>query len=86
MDYNFWNTDINIICITETWYKSALDDNVCNLESYSIFRPDRDDAIRGGGIAIYYRKVVKPAMVMKSTANEDVEFLGRSLALIMISA
>ena len=34
MDYNFSNTDINIICITETWYKSALDDNVCNLQNY----------------------------------------------------
>ena len=62
MDCNFSNTDVNI---TKAWYKSALDNNVCNLQNYSIFRHERDDAIRGGGIAIYYRKGMKPAMFMK---------------------
>ena len=42
MDYHFSNTDVNISCITKTLYKSAFD--------------DRDDAIRGGGIAMYYRR------------------------------
>lgn len=40
----------NIAGITETWFKSS---SIANINGYSLYRKDRSDGRRGGGVALY---------------------------------
>lgn len=39
--------------MTETWFTSAIDDDLTQIQGYSLFRNDRNDSRRGGGTAVY---------------------------------
>ena len=69
-------TELNIICITESWFRSSFTDNLCELKNYFLLRHDRQKDSRGGGIAVYCRIGLKATIVMKSTLDTSVEYLG----------
>ena len=69
-------TELNIICITESWFRSSFTDNLCELKNYFLLRHDRQKDSRGGGIAVYCRIGLKATIVMKSTLVSSVEYLG----------
>ncbi|XP_065679842.1 uncharacterized protein LOC136094153 [Hydra vulgaris] len=46
--------DYHVIAISETWFRN---DSVPNIDGYSLYRKDRLDGRRGGGVAIYITDV-----------------------------
>ena len=76
MDYHILPTSIDIVCVTETWFKKSIVDNQYCLQNYSLMRRDRVTGNRGGGIAIYYKKRLNLTLVMISDDDDNVEFMG----------
>ena len=46
---------IGIIAVTETWLTSSVPDSAVSVPFFSIFRNDRENQRRGGGVAVYVR-------------------------------
>lgn len=69
----FENSDIDIICITETWLNCDLNDSNFKINGYRLFRNDRKHG-RGGGIAIYCKDDLN-VQVVKCSLGGAVEFL-----------
>ena len=49
---------IDICCITETWLKDTIDDNVINIQNYQLLWKDRIHA-QHGGVALYVKDNIK---------------------------
>lgn len=45
-------TNVDVMCITETWLDEHISNDVINVDGYSIIRKDRKDK-KGGGVLIY---------------------------------
>ena len=55
-----YTNDGNIIFmnLTETWLTKAITDEDADIEGFNMYRCDRTDNIKGGGVAIYmYNKL-----------------------------
>ena len=52
--------NIDILCITETWFLPSMDDSLVNIQFYNIFRHDHG---RGGGACIYVRDCFKVVQI-----------------------
>ena len=50
--------DIDVACITETWFREYMDDTSLALEGFCLERKDRDHR-RGGGVACYIRNDIE---------------------------
>ena len=50
--------DIDVACITETWFREYMDDTSLALEGFCLERKDRDHR-RGGGVARYIRNDIE---------------------------
>lgn len=71
--YIFVSSNIDVICISETWFKPEISDACYNLPGYHLFRADR---IRhAGGVGIYTKNNLKCKLIDKSTADDPIEFL-----------
>lgn len=53
---------IDILCVTETWLESSIDNSIITCPGYSLFRRDRSGQ-RGGGVAIYVRNTLRASSV-----------------------
>ena len=53
------NNNLDLIMITETWGRKAVNDAELALQGYRLFRRDREDR-RGGGVAIYCSESLRP--------------------------
>lgn len=52
----FENSNIDSICVSETWFQPFTNNNAVNIEGYKLYRVDRNsDKTRGGGVAIYLK-------------------------------
>ena len=67
---------IDIVCITEAWFKPDFDDINFQLLNFSCTRLDRRNGLRGGGFAFYYRKGITTSVKLKSNTDSSTEFLG----------
>jgi len=78
----FNNSKVDIICVTETWFKSELSDFFAQLPGYKLLRHDRAADVsnkkKGGGIAIYYKCHLNLSVV-NGSANSLVEYLNVEL-------
>ena len=45
--------DCDIVCLCETWLNANVTDNMIEFPGFEIFRSDRMQAKRGGGLIIY---------------------------------
>ena len=50
--------DIDVACITETWFREYMDDSSLALDGFCLERKDRDHR-RGGGVACYIRNDIE---------------------------
>ena len=66
--------DFDICCITETWLRPAIDDNVVNIKNYTIIRKDRTHS-QHGGVCIYIRNAVKFEVLRNFEDPERAEVL-----------
>lgn len=55
------------VCVTETWFTPAIEDNLIRISNFQLFRTDRQDNVcdtrRGGGTAIYASTKVQPHLI-----------------------
>ncbi|XP_075157728.1 uncharacterized protein LOC142230995 [Haematobia irritans] len=71
--YIFDNSDIDIVCVSETWFRSSTPDSLVGLKGYKVFRADRSS--RGGGTAIYVRDYLRCNLCMKSGDGQPIEYV-----------
>jgi hypothetical protein len=64
----------DIVVITETWLTSNVDSAVINLSGFSIFRRDRENCRRGGGVCAYVKNCL-PVIHLKDLSNPEFEAL-----------
>ncbi len=50
----------SIITLTETWLTPSVDDAEMFLNNVTVFRSDRAQTRRGGGVALYIKSNLKP--------------------------
>ena len=73
----------DICCITETWLKDTIDDNVISIQNYQIVRKDRIYA-QHGGVALYVKESIKLDRLCdyEDTSNDHIEVnCGRAVFL-----
>jgi len=73
LGYLFENSDVDIICVSETWFQYGLDTNLYDLSNYNLYRSDRLG--HAGGVAIYVRSCVPCRVVLKSDIDSQIEFI-----------
>lgn len=71
--YIFTNSNVDVICVSETWFHPAFQNSLFDLNDYHLFRTDRIG--HAGGVAIYVRNGVSAKIVLASKPGESIEFL-----------
>lgn len=69
----FEKSNIDIICVSETWFQEDVSDLHYNIKGYKMFHNDRKGR-KGGGVAIYCKDNLKAKLINKSL-NCEVEFI-----------
>lgn len=71
----FYQTDISIICVSETWFNDSHLDSMVNIDGYNIIRHDRNSTtkVRGGGVCMYIRSDIKFRTMSTSKPNSKLE-------------
>lgn len=73
LNYIFHNLKIDVICVTETWFKPDIENSVYALCDFAMVRNDRSTGCRGGGIGIYYKASFNCRVLHKSSRADTVE-------------
>ena len=64
----------HLICLQETWLKPDTHSDLdVNIDGYSIFRKDRSNGARGGGLLTYVRNDLSASLVTDCCASEKFE-------------
>lgn len=71
--YTFENSNIDVICVSETWFQPELQDSIFAVNGYQLYRADRGR--RGGGVAVYVRCDFKCKIILKSSTGDPLEFI-----------
>lgn len=70
----FENSLVDVICVSETWLKPHVSDNLVAVKGYRCFRNDRSGRI-GGGVAVYIKSHFKSRVVSVSDAHSETEYI-----------
>jgi len=71
--YMFVNSEIDVICVSETWFVQSLCDVLISCDGYNVYRSDR--VSHGGGVAIYVNKKLKAKIICQHTINSAIEYI-----------
>lgn len=71
--YIFENSGVDIICVSETWFKSDIADCTISMDGYSVVRVDRNG--HGGGVAIYFKRGIIFQTISTSADLDLVEYV-----------
>ncbi|XP_075149680.1 uncharacterized protein LOC142223709 [Haematobia irritans] len=71
--YIFISSGVDLICVSETWFHSNLQDGIYNLPGYKLFRADRETF--AGGSCIYVRNGLKCRVIKKSAVGDAMEYI-----------
>ena len=79
----FSNINIDVVCVSETWFHEDVQDTYVSIPNFQLFRNDRKIKERGGkrcggGVAIYVKKSLKAKCICKS-GNSEIEFISVEL-------
>lgn len=75
INYVLQGLDIDVVCITETWFSESVCDNTCALRDYKLLRNDRKTGAKGGGVGIYCKSGVNLKIIFQSCCDDPVEYL-----------
>jgi len=81
MNELFDGVDIQLIGISETWYKGRMTNTHVGLNSFRVTRADRGGGRSGGGVAIYLKNNLRYKVIQRSDPNSSVDFLFIELRL-----
>jgi hypothetical protein len=68
----------HVIAVSETWLRPNFHfDSLVDITGYKVLRADRDrnDLLRGGGVALYVSHSLKPKILYRSGKNSSIEYL-----------
>ena len=65
-----FETNLDIFCISETWLKDDINDDMIHIPGYTVVRRDRNCNKRGGGVCIYIRSNI--SFVYRNDFHNDV--------------
>lgn len=71
--YLFESSDVDVICVSETWFSDWHNNEVVYVNGYNLFRVDRID--RGGGVAIFVKSGISCKLNCKSLNLSSIEYL-----------
>ncbi len=74
---------VDLICITETWLKSHIDDNIINIGGYSLVRRDRI-GVDHGGICTYIKTNINFTF-LEDLQNPNYEVLWLKLRQVLMT-
>lgn len=66
--------NLDVFCVTETWLKDSISDNVINVNNYSIARKDRSLA-QHGGVCIYIKNSINYTILREYEDPNSAEVL-----------
>ena len=66
-------TSIDVICVSETWFRREIHDSMYDLRGFKLFRSDRNS--HAGGVAIYVSKSISSKVICSNNVDESVEYL-----------
>lgn len=69
----FVDSNVDVVCVTETWFKTDVADEVYALKGYRLLRGDRPNRI-GGGVAIYIRNTIFVKLLITSSPGSPLEY------------
>ncbi|XP_075157620.1 uncharacterized protein LOC142230885 [Haematobia irritans] len=69
----FENSGIDIVCVSETWFRSTTPSSLVSLNGYKVYRADRSS--RGGGTAIYVRDCLRSKLRQQSDPGGALEYV-----------
>lgn len=78
--YIFECSNVDVVCVSETWFSTIINNEYYKLRGYKLFRADRQlkngkKDKKGGGVAIYVKNTIQCKLITKSKLGEKVEFL-----------
>ena len=71
--YLFENSNVHVICVSESWLDKNMPDKMFEIAGYNIFRMDREK--RSGGVVIYVMNNFKCNVVNKSSVQSPIEYI-----------
>ena len=74
----FENSEVDVVCVSETWFSQSILDSFVNLKGYKIFRSDRlpsDELHHGGGVAIYVKNNLNCRVIIKNNDHSTMEYI-----------
>lgn len=74
LKYVFEGSDVDVICVSETWFKPEIHDHIFDMFGYKLYRNDRITNTTGGGVAIYCKSTLRCEVIGKSEDN-GIEYL-----------
>jgi Reverse transcriptase (RNA-dependent DNA polymerase) len=77
----FVNVDLQLIAVSETWFKTKHTNRHVELSGYRVIRADRGGGRRGGGVALYLREGLRYKVIARSTSSSVVDYLFIELRL-----
>jgi len=69
----FVNSNIDVICLSETWFLSYVSDSLVECSGYDLFRSDRGS--HAGGLAMYVSKHLNAKFVCNHPSDGFVEWI-----------
>jgi Reverse transcriptase (RNA-dependent DNA polymerase) len=75
MNELFDGVDIQLIAISETWYKGRMTNTHVALNGFRVIRADRGGGRRGGGVAIYLKNNIRYKVIVRSEPTSPVDYL-----------
>jgi hypothetical protein len=77
----FHGVDIQLIAVSETWFKTRHSNRQVNLHGFRVVRADRGGRRRGGGDALYLKEGMRYKVIARSTPSSVVDYLFIELRL-----
>lgn len=71
--YIFENSNIDLICVSETWFDSETNNPLISLNGYKVLRVDRKEY--AGGVAIYVKNGIQFNTLCNSEVSDKIEYL-----------
>lgn len=77
------SSEVDIICISETWLGAHISDSSVTIPGFTIYRCDRLHRV-GGGVAIYISDKIKSSLVCSKTSFGNVTTCFEFLAVRLV--
>ena len=71
--YFFEGSNVDIVCISETWFDENNKDFVYGVNGYNLFKCDRKSY--AGGVAMYIKSGIEAKVIFKNQESRDIQYL-----------